>query len=221
MNLNLLRLIYRHVIRKAALSGLAGRNRDRAQPEKGRFTHADIHNLLAEVWKKFDLLALNVPKQTAFGNQMNLYLSCITLCCFQTFLELGVEYSYAIELTGDVSWKVYEKWGAIPIIFTRFRYQNPRERMRFSVNAFLKFPFGPPGYLLQRLPSDEGISFDIQRCIVAEYFRAQGAAQLCMGTWCDLDFALAEMWGGWLERTETIAGGFSRCDFRFKAPAAK
>jgi len=221
MNPKLLKLIYQPVIRKAAIAGLAGRNRDHAQPDKGRFTRVDVEKMLAQVWKKYDQIVPNVKKIPALGNQMNLYLSCITFCCFQTLLELGIERSYAIELISDMAWKVYEKWGAIPFIFARLRKHSPRERMRFAVNAFLRFPFSPPGYLLDRLPSEDGISFNIKKCLIAEYFHAQGATDLCVGTWCNLDFALAEMWGGWLERTQTLAAGNPFCDFRFKAPLEK
>jgi len=85
-----------------------------------------------------------------------------------------------------------------------------------SVNMFLRFPFTPPGYVYERLPSCDGISVDILRCPVAAFFLNQNASDLCTGTWCNLDFALAKMWGGWLERTETLAAGCRRCDFRFK-----
>lgn len=211
--------VFQPVIRTAAISGLAGRARDRSQPSRGRFTRAEVHGLLAQVWKKYDLLSRAVPRQSALGNQMNLYLSCVTLSCLQTLLEHGVERSYALSLIGDMAWRVYEKWGAVPFLFARLLKRGPRERMRYAVNAFLRFPFSPPGYLLDRLPSDDGISFNIKKCIVAEYFRSQQAEDLCVGTWCNLDFALAEMWGGWLERTQTLAGGAPHCDFRFKAPA--
>ena len=89
--------------------------------------------------------------------------------------------------------------------------------MQISVNSFLRFPFTPPGYVFERLSSSDGISLDMLRCPVAEYFQKQNTSDLCIGTWCNLDFALAEMWGGWLERTETLAAGCERCNFRFKA----
>lgn len=171
MKPGLLKLIYQPVIRKAAISGLVGRNRDRTQPAKGRFNRADVQKILIQVWNKFDRLVPNVPKQKTFGNQMNIYLSCVTVSCFQVLSELGVECNYAIELISDVFWKVYEKWGAVSAMIARFQKRDPREQMRFAVNAFLKFPFSPPGYLFKRLPSDDGISFDIQRCVVAEYFQ--------------------------------------------------
>ncbi|MBL6748913.1 MAG: L-2-amino-thiazoline-4-carboxylic acid hydrolase [Nevskia sp.] len=57
-------------------------------------------------------------------------------------------------------------------------------------------------------------------CPIADYFESQGASDLCVGTWCNLDFALAEMWGGRLERHETLSAGCARCDFRFKGGPA-
>jgi hypothetical protein len=217
MNPNLLKILYQPMVKRAAISGLVGRNRDRTQSSKGRFTQKDVKKILTQTWSRFDQLVPKVPKQKTLGNQMNLYLSCVTFSCFQILLEFDVERNYAIELISDVSWKVYEKWGVIPISIAQLWARNPRDRMRFAVKAFLQFPFSPPGYRLNRLPSDDGISFDMQRCVVAEYFQTQGTADLCVGTWCDLDFALAEMWGGWLERTKAIAAGSSLCDFRFKA----
>ena len=221
MNPRLLKIIYRPVIQRAASAGLAGRNRDRTQPAKGRFTRTAIQSILVDVWKKYDQLSLDAPRQTALGNQMNLYLACATFCCLQTLLELGIERDYAIELISDMAWKIYEKWGAIPSMLARLQKRGRRERMRLAVNAFLRFPFSPPAYLLDRLPSEDGISFNIKKCIVAEYFHEQDATGLCVGTWCNLDFALAEMWGGWLERAQTLAAGNPFCDFRFKAPAEK
>ena len=46
-------------------------------------------------------------------------------------------------------------------------------------------------------------------------FRAHGAADLCRASWCDLDYALAEMQGRRLKRTTTLVEGADRCDFRF------
>jgi len=217
LNPTVLRLIYQPAVSRAAHSALVGRNWDRAQAGKGRVTRSDVRKILRQVWKRYGQLATRVPLQATVGNQMNILLACITFCCLETLLELGVGRSYAIELIGDVSWGIYEKWAAVPLTLARFRPRDARGQMRFAVNAFLRFPFSPPGYLLERLTSQDGISFDVRRCMIAEYFRDQGAADLCVGTWCNLDFALAEMWGGWLERSQTLAAGSSRCDFRFKA----
>ena len=71
-------------------------------------------------WEKYDRLAPEIPKQPALGNEMNLYLSCVTVCCLQTLLEQVIERNYAIELMSNLAWKVYEKWGDIPVMWEQF-----------------------------------------------------------------------------------------------------
>jgi hypothetical protein len=96
---------------------------------------------------------------------------------------------------------------------------DPVRRLRLSVNAFLTFPFGRPGYQFDDVPQADGRSLDMRRCPVADYLGSRGAADLCAGSWCNLDYALAEMWGGTLERSGTLVAGASCCDFRFRVPA--
>ena len=42
-----------------------------------------------------------------------------------------------------------------------------------------------------------------------------GEGDLCYATFCQLDFPLAEQWGGRFERTGTLAIGAPVCDFRW------
>jgi hypothetical protein len=56
---------------------------------------------------------------------------------------------------------------------------------------------------------------DMVRCPVADYLGQRDAADLCAGSWCNLDYALAEMWGGRLQRSSTLGAGAKCCDFRF------
>lgn len=217
MNPKLLKIAFRHAIKRVARQNLTGRNRDRLNPAKGRFTTSEVKDILNQVWERYDQLALKVPPAPRLGNRMNLLLACVTLACFQVLSGIGIERGYAIELIGDMAWKVYEKWGRIPLFVTRLRSSDPRKRLRMAVNLFLRFPFTPPGYVFNRIDSSEGISLDMSKCPVSDYLVQEEAADLCTQTWCNLDFALAEMWGGWLERTETLAQGSHRCDFRFKA----
>jgi len=60
------------------------------------------------------------------------------------------------------------------------------------------------------------------RCRVADYLGRRVAADLCAGSWCNLDYALAEMWGTHVQRSSTLVAGASCCDFRFHAlPATR
>lgn len=44
--------------------------------------------------------------------------------------------------------------------------------------------------------------------------RSSGAADVCLATWCNLDYALGEMTNQKLVRTKTIAQDDGKCDFR-------
>jgi L-2-amino-thiazoline-4-carboxylic acid hydrolase len=219
MNPALLKLVYCHSVGRSARAALIGRSRSRNNSESGRFTTADVSNILDRVWAGYDELAGTVPRAPTVGSRMNLLLACMTYSCFRTLLSMDVERPYAVELIGDIAWNLYEKWGRLPRAIARLWRRDPREQLRLCVNLFLRFPFGPPGYRFNRLPSSQGVSFDITHCPVASYLKKRDAADLCVGTWCNLDFALAEMWGGRLERGETLAAGRARCDFRFKVGA--
>jgi hypothetical protein len=78
----------------------------------------------------------------------------------------------------------------------------------------LRFPFNAPGYLIETVPADSGTAFDVVRCPIADYFRGQGAIDLCSASWCNLDYALAELTHEKLVRTKTLVCGDDRCDFR-------
>jgi hypothetical protein len=66
----------------------------------------------------------------------------------------------------------------------------------------------------------ERLSFNVTRCRYAEMYRALGLADLGSSLSCQRDFALIEGFNPDVEltRTQTIMGGASHCDFRFRAP---
>lgn len=215
--MNVLQAIYRPVLAHASRAAFVGQNRSRTEPERGRFTRGEVHTFMCKAWRKVKSMAPNLPDEPTFGSRMNVMLACLCYSMLTVLLARGIEREYAIELIADVAWNVYRKWAVIPKFISRFATREPSQRINFCVNAFLRFPFNPPGYELERLPSGKGIAFNILSCPVARYFAKQGAADLCVGSWCNQDFALAEMWGGRLERTGTLAGGAIQCDFRFSA----
>jgi hypothetical protein len=68
--------------------------------------------------------------------------------------------------------------------------------------------------------TSERLSFNVTRCRYAEMYRALGLADLGSSLSCQRDFALIEGFNPAVEltRTQTIMGGASHCDFRFRAP---
>lgn len=209
------RLILKPVVGLAARRSLIGRNRSRAGSTAGRFTAADLDRILARTWSLYHQRVPRLPREPTIGSRMNVSLACLTLSFFHALLEDGIDREYAIELVSDSTWRIYRRWAQVPDRIARMRTRDPVRRMRICVDAFLRFPFNPPGYRLERHADSKGAAFDVLRCPVAEYFAANDASDLCAGTWCDLDYALAEAWGGRMERGSTISRGAPRCDFRF------
>ena len=137
-------------------------------------------------------------------------------------METGIDRAYAIEIVADAVWRVYRLWSTIALKLT---YLTPGRKtsLAFAVasqgdrpgGVSLSFPFNAPGYVIETVPTESGTAFDVVRCPVADYFRKQGAVDLCTASWCNLDYALAEMK---LARTKTLVRSADRCDFRLSHP---
>ena len=105
-------------------------------------------------------------------------LATLTLSLMEVLLKAGVERPYAIELTGDTCWRLYRQWGGATKAVTNLLSRNPTRRLRLSVDAFLTYPFGCPGYRFDDVPQDDGRSLNMLRCPVADYLCQQGASDL-------------------------------------------
>jgi hypothetical protein len=206
-------------VRAVARRALAGRGRSRSDPTAGRFTRSQVSRILNVGFGLFERRMPDLPSEPTLGSRQNVLLAALTLSFLEALEADGIERGYAIELTGDVCWRFYRQWGQGTRAVTRLVTRDPVRRLRLSVNAFLTFPFGRPGYQFDDVAQVDGRSLDMQRCPVADYLGSRGAADLCAGSWCNLDYALAEMWGGTLQRSGTLVAGASCCDFRFRVPA--
>jgi len=173
--------------------------------------------LVRDAFDRFESQLPELPSEPTVGSRQNVMLAALTLAILEALEGAGIERSYAIELTGDTCWRFYRHWGRITKTLTTLISRDPTRRLRLSVNAFLTFPFGRPGYKFDDVPEEDGRSLNMLRCPVADHLGRRGAADLCAGSWCNLDYALAEMWGARLERSSTLVAGASCCDFRFHA----
>ncbi len=215
------KFIYRPLAAHAARQALVGRNRARQSPERGRFTRADVDCLLKTAWSYYAESVGDVPVEPTVGSRMNVRLACFTISFFNAVLATGVERAYAIELVADAVWRVYRLWSTIALGLARLT-PGKTTSLAFAVTkredqqsrVSLRFPFNAPGYLIEPIPADSGTAFDVVRCPVADYFRREGAVDLCSASWCNLDYALAEMTREKLVRTKTLVRGDDRCDFR-------
>ncbi len=219
MNAKLFRLIFKPLSNWAAHRALVGRNRSRHTLEQGRFTSAEVSNLVAETWGSVDELVPPMIQEPTFGSRMNVRLAGLTLAFFRNLTAAGIEREYAIELIGDICWKIYQWWGHVGLFARSLSHsdaiRDQAKWVRSDGRWPISFPFNPPGYRTRYVPTDKALGFDVIRCPVAEYFRAHCATDLGVGTWCMLDYALAEMNGLKMVRTQTLAAGDEQCDFRW------
>ena len=225
MNTNLLlfKLSFRPVSSWAAHQALVGRNRAPYQPEKGRFTEAEVDRLLDQSWANFGELAPDVSREPTFGSQMNVRLAGLSLAMLCSLIADGIERKYAIELIGDSCWKIYQYWGRAGRFLGRLARRDPikdhAKRIGKDGSWPMSFPFNPPGYRARYVATQGGLGFDVIRCPVAEYFHTHDSEDLAVNTWCMLDYPLAEMIEMKLVRTQTLANGDPQCDFRWFSAA--
>jgi hypothetical protein len=74
--------------------------------------------------------------------------------------------------------------------------------------------------MTMREQTDEELAFDVTRCRYAEMYRALGIAELGAVLSCNRDASLIEGFNPDVQfsRTQTIMGGASHCDFRYRKP---
>jgi ubiquinone biosynthesis protein len=185
---------------------------------RGSLRPAEVERALHETWRIYDRLIPNRPKESTWGGRLMVRLAACTVSLYRALLQMNLPGEEAAWLVSTAAWLVYEKMALAPRVLAALVTRDPLRRLRIATGLFRWFPFGPPSYRMEDVPAEAGVvAFDVLRCPVAEFFRREGQPELCISTFCQLDFPLAKTWGGSLERTSTIATGAERCDFRWRA----
>jgi L-2-amino-thiazoline-4-carboxylic acid hydrolase len=173
--------------------------------------------ILTPVWRLYDAETPQVSTTEGVGPTLVLHLAAITIAFHQALIDAGYEDEAAAQLVADVAWVVYRKMGAFVSLLSRFAAKDQFERIRTATRIFRRFPFGSPAYQWKEIrAAPNTVAFDCTHCPAAEYFASRNRADLCVRTFCNLDFPLAKDWSAELQRTGTIAGGAKRCDFRWR-----
>lgn len=183
-----------------------------------RLCEDDIHALVDEAFE-FMLSEYLSTDGEGVGGTLMLRLASLTAGFYQgLFLRVG-DAAEARALTGEVTWRIYSKAGRLPWSLGGVGATSKVDRLRRATDVFRRFPFSPPAYEMVDVHSDDPavVAFDVLRCPVAEYFVERGLGEVCVETWCNLDFPLAEQWGARLERDTQLASGDKRCEFRWHA----
>jgi len=175
-----------------------------------------IGDVMKQTWDRYYEREPSVAVQPTLGAVFTTHAAALILAMHETLLRHGVAAAASYRLIYDIGWSVYRQMAEPPLLIASAFTRDPRKRLKLATDMFRSFPFGSPSYEWRDVPSPDGaVAFDCVKCPVAEYFASQNASELCVQTFCRLDFPLAETWGGKLERSGTIASGAERCDFRW------
>lgn len=186
------------------------------------FIQEQIQQILSSTWKEFARLKPGLPKQETLGATFTIHLACATVALYSALLQAGKNEDAATDLIYRIGWKIYTRMGEYPMLIAGMFSDNPYKKMELATQVFRMFPFTAPDYGWQDVEAEnDTVAFNCTRCRVAEYFKDFGLGEFCYNTWCKLDFPLAEQWGGYLERSGSIAGGADVCDFRWKIKPQK
>jgi ubiquinone biosynthesis protein len=188
-----------------------------ALPQLSRRFGANGGAVLDRIWKRARERWPTLPRQTTMGGSIMVRLAAVTAAAYETFMADGATPEEATRTVYDIAWAIYRKMGSAAWAVSGVAAKDNAGRMRVATVAFRTFPFSAPSYEWRDVPGPKGVvGFDCLRCPVAEYFKTQQLSELCVRTWCALDFPLAEtLWHSKLERSGSIAGGKSHCDFRW------
>ena len=182
----LFRVLFRPVVRAAAMRAILGRNRVRGEMAKGRFTRAEIHALLTDTWTRFEKHAAEIPHERSAGARLWLLNGALIISAIQSAIDRGVERAYAIELVGDAAWIIYRRFMAVPDAVVCLTTRDPAKRLERDTHLIMDvFPFGPKSYCKRWIDSDRGGVFLVTRCPYQELHHKllspEDARDFCQG----------------------------------------
>jgi predicted unusual protein kinase regulating ubiquinone biosynthesis (AarF/ABC1/UbiB family) len=183
------------------------------------YPNAAVERMLDTLWTRYTDLSAEAPQTRSIGARLMVHLSIATLAAYHMLLDAGKSSTSATDVIFEIAWDVYARMGAIPRGIAQLTGVDPAGELRYVTEVFRKFPFSAPDYHFEDVTSAEPgvVAFNCLQCPVASVFRARGLGDLCVNTWCKLDYPLARQWNAELRRSGTIAGGAPLCDFRWRS----
>lgn len=150
-------------------------------------------SLAGSVSDRYYEIEPTVAMQPTLGAVFTTHAAAMVLALNETLIGHGIAAEEAPRLIYDIAWNVYRQMGEPPLLIGATFTRDPRKRLKLATDMFRNFPFGSPSYEWRDVPSDDGaVAFDCVRCPVAEFFASQDASELCVQTFCRLDFPLAQ-----------------------------
>jgi hypothetical protein len=170
------------------------------------------------IWKTMLELQTTLSKQRprhSFGTTLLLGLMEWDCALYRAARQDGMPELEAKRLVEEINWEVFGPVIKMSFLVSRLRSRQLVKRVSWIVDLMFRIAFTAPFRRTTYLRTDE-VAFDVDVCPLAQYFNTQGAPELTSAAACSLDHRMARVWGMTLRRTQTIADGDPRCDFRFR-----
>ncbi len=168
--------------------------------------------------KRLRQLNAVAPEEDTPGGRIMVDLAVMSVAFFQELKERGQSKESATKILFDVTWLVYQKMAKLTWFVSGMGAKSTYSHLQKATGMFRRFPFSQPSYIWEDVDTERDIiGFNCLKCPVAEYFISHNLAEVCVETWCNLDYPLADkIWHSELIRTGSIASGSEICDFRWK-----
>lgn len=182
-------------------------------------SHREMHKMFKNIRRYFFEMTQKIPKEYTLGARIMVRLAAATVGIYKTLINVGYKETEAEEYTSQITWLIYEKLTTPFWRLTAFIAHSNIDRVRKVMTFFIKwFPYKYPGYDMRDIQFKSNIfAFNVYRCPVAEYFASQELTKLCVSSFCNLDYPLADIWDVILERPDVLAERAKYCNFNFKA----
>lgn len=176
----------------------------------------DIFLLLENSWNRYELSIADLERQANLSNWLVMNFAYLTLSAYQIMLEGGMNQDEAVKRIQQLTWYITSTWAVRAKRVSKYLFQDQIKELHFFTRLVMRTFFSPPGYKFDIGETDGGFFLDVKRCPVAELMISRGASELCIQSWCGIDFDLVEIIGGKLQRNGTLAMGEKKCDFVFQ-----
>lgn len=123
--------------------------------------------------------------------------------------------SVAGQIVEETNWEIFGALTSLLFMLSRLQRKKPLARVRSTLDLMFGLLFASPFERVDH-PSTDSVFFHVTSCPFADYFHDRGVPELTKFAACNLDFRMAAQWRVTLHREQTLAEGFSHCDFRFE-----
>lgn len=194
---------------------MSGKMRIFSGADQRLISSSDLRPIVERIWEIYLFEAPTIPQQKNLRTTLVMNFACLTFSGYTAMIEAGMAKQEVIDSIYDLTWDITARSTRLANRISKLLIKDASRRMEYLVDLVMKLVFSPPAYQTQKGVVQGGFFMDVCSCPVAEYMISKDAAELCVQTWCGVDFGLVELIGGRLERSGTRAMGKEKCDFVF------